>query len=78
MELPSPLRAHAALALTLGMAEVLFGGAMALLEIPLWAALGHQALGVVTFGAIAFLMWRCRAPAAATGSEVEHVGLSRA
>jgi cytochrome c oxidase assembly protein subunit 15 len=74
----SPLRAQAALALALGVAEALAGGAMALLEIPLWAALGHQALGVLTFGAVAFLMWRCRAPAAATGSEMEHVGLSRA
>lgn len=73
------LQPVASVALVLGIVEILFGGLVVALQVPVWAGVGHQALGVLTFGAIAWLMWRCQGAAArATLEDPRHVGLSRA
>jgi heme A synthase len=54
----------AALILLLTLAEIALGGLVVLWQVPLVAAIAHQALGVVTFGAISLLMWRASAPVA--------------
>ena len=52
----------AALILLLTLGEAALGGLVVLWQVPLAAALAHQALGVATFGAISLLMWRANAP----------------
>jgi cytochrome c oxidase assembly protein subunit 15 len=73
-----PVGRVALLALGLVAAEILLGGVMVLLEVPIGAAMAHQALGVLAFAAISFLMWRCHRPHEAPARETVHVGLSRA
>jgi heme a synthase len=51
-----------ALILLLTLAEIALGGLVVLWQVPLATAIVHQALGVLTFGAIALLMWRANAP----------------
>jgi cytochrome c oxidase assembly protein subunit 15 len=51
----------AALVLLLILAEIGLGGLVVLWQVPLAAAIVHQALGVLTFGAISLLMWRVNA-----------------
>jgi heme a synthase len=64
-------------ALALVGAEILLGGLVVLWQVPVGTAVAHQALGVLTFGAITWSMWRIHAPAGDT--ETVHVrGLSRA
>jgi cytochrome c oxidase assembly protein subunit 15 len=53
----------AALVLLLTLAEIALGGLVVLWQVPLVTAIAHQALGVLTFGAISLLMWRANAPA---------------
>ena len=52
----------AALVLLLILAEVALGGLVVLWQVPLASALLHEALGVLTFGAMSLLMWRANAP----------------
>ena len=70
----------AALVLALAVLEVLLGGLIVVLEIPLWSGIAHQALGVLTFAAASFVMWRALGTGAAKRMPLEerHVGLSRA
>ena len=72
------LHGVATLALVLGVSEILFGGLVVALSVPVWAGVGHQAVGVLTFAAVTWLMWRCQDVARATLEEPRHVGLSRA
>ena len=57
------LGALAALVLLLTLAAIVLGGLVVLWQVPLAAAILHQALGVATFGAVSLLMWRANAPA---------------
>ena len=68
--------AHAVLALMV--LEVLLGGLVVLIGLPLWSGLAHQALGVLTFGLLSLLMWRALAPMPEPAKDALHVGLSRA
>jgi heme a synthase len=52
----------AALVLLLILAEIALGALVVLWQVPLATAIVHQALGVLTFGAISLLMWRANAP----------------
>jgi cytochrome c oxidase assembly protein subunit 15 len=52
----------AALVLLLALAEIALGALVVLWQVPLATAIAHQALGVLTFGAISLLMWRANAP----------------
>jgi heme a synthase len=71
------LRPLSALVLLLALAEIGLGGLVVVWQVPLATAIAHQALGVLTFGAISLLMWRANAPAA--DAETLHVRrLSRA
>jgi cytochrome c oxidase assembly protein subunit 15 len=66
-----------ALVLLLTLAEIGLGGLVVLWQVPIATAIAHQALGVLTFGAVSLLMWRANAPA--PDSETLHVRrLSRA
>ena len=67
---------HALLALI--MLEIGLGGLVVVLAVPLWAGLVHQALGVLTFGILSWLMWRALAPVPRAVGDPLHVGLSRA
>jgi heme a synthase len=67
----------AALILVLTLAEIALGGLVVLWLVSLGTAILHQALGVLTFGAIALFMVRANAPVAAP-QEVHVRSLSRA
>ncbi len=58
--------------------EVLLGGLVVLIGLPLWSGLLHQAFGVLTFGLLSLLMWRALAPVPEPAKDALHVGLSRA
>lgn len=45
-------------ALMLILCQILLGAAVILLEVPVWTAVAHQALGVLTFAYITRIMWR--------------------
>jgi heme A synthase len=70
------VRPLALLALALVAAEVALGGLVIVLAVPIWIAVMHQALGVLIFGVISLVMWRCQGPVAAM--ESAHVRLSGA
>lgn len=54
----SSLRGAATLALIMAVLEVLLGGVIVALEIPTGSGIAHQALGVLTFASVSFVMWR--------------------
>ena len=56
---PADLRRLAAIAAALVTVQVGLGGMVILLEAPVWQAVLHQALGVLTFATITLLLWRC-------------------
>jgi heme a synthase len=58
--MPAGLRRLAALAAALVVLQIGLGGLVILLEVPVWKAVLHQAVGVLTFATVALLMWRCR------------------
>jgi heme a synthase len=58
--LPTGVRRLAALAAVLVVVQIGLGGLVVLLEVPVWQAVLHQAVGVLTFATVALLMWRCR------------------
>jgi heme a synthase len=71
------LRRVSVLALVLALAEIGLGGLVVVWQVPVATAIAHQALGVLTFGAISLLMWRAHAPS--PDAETLHVRrLSRA
>jgi heme A synthase len=67
----------AALVLLLALAEIALGALVVVWLVPLGTAILHQALGVLTFGAIALLMARANAPVSEL-QEVHVRSLSRA
>jgi heme a synthase len=58
--LPHGVRRLAALAAALVVAQIGSGGLVVLLEVPVWKAVLHQAVGVLTFATVTLLAWRCR------------------
>lgn len=68
----------AGLLIGLAVAEVLLGGLIVLLQIPVWSGVAHQALGVATFGAVSFVMWQTVGDPMRMTLEERHAGLSRA
>jgi heme a synthase len=54
------LRAHAALALLLVAAQIGLGALVIILQVPVWKAVLHQAVGVLTFAVVTALLWRAR------------------
>ncbi|MGI9504936.1 MAG: COX15/CtaA family protein, partial [Geminicoccaceae bacterium] len=46
-------------ALMLMICQIALGAAVILLEVPIWTAVAHQALGVLTFAYITRILWRC-------------------
>jgi cytochrome c oxidase assembly protein subunit 15 len=71
------LKRLSALVLALAVTEIGFGALVVLWQVPIATAIAHQAMGVLTFGAISLLMWRAGAPV--SDAETLHVRrLSRA
>ena len=58
-DVPLELRRLAAVAAALVTVQVGLGGMVILLEAPVWQAVLHQAVGVLTFATITLLLWRC-------------------
>jgi heme a synthase len=58
--------------------EIVLGGLVVILAVPLWTGLVHQAVGVLTFGVLSWLMWRALAPVPRALGDPLHVRLSRA
>jgi cytochrome c oxidase assembly protein subunit 15 len=80
---PPGARGLPSLALGLVLAQILLGALVIVLYVPVWAAVAHQALGVLTFAVISLVMWRALGAAAPAGGrarlELEgDVGLRRA
>ena len=48
-------------ALMLIICQIALGAAVIILEVPVWTAVAHQALGVLTFAYITRIMWRLNA-----------------
>jgi heme A synthase len=48
-------------AMLLILCQIALGAAVIILEVPVWTAVAHQALGVLTFAAITRIMWRAGA-----------------
>jgi heme A synthase len=75
---PSGLRPLAGSALALLIAQIGLGGLFVLLNASLWAGLVHQAIGVLTFGLLSWLLWRSGGGAPAVREHAAHARLSRA
>ena len=58
------VRGLATLALCLVAAQILLGALVIVLYVPVWTAVAHQALGVLTFAVISLITWRTLAAAA--------------
>jgi heme A synthase len=58
-DLPAGVRGLASLAAGLVLVQVGLGALVILLEVPIWKAVLHQAVGVLTFAVTTLLMWRC-------------------
>jgi heme a synthase len=63
-------------ALLLTAAQIALGGLVVVWQVPLAAAVLHQAAGVLVFALLSLLMWRCLAPAPV--AKLAHVRLFRA
>jgi cytochrome c oxidase assembly protein subunit 15 len=57
--LPADVRRLVALAAGLVVVQIGLGALVILLEVPIWKAVLHQAVGVLTFVVVTLLMWRC-------------------
>ena len=64
--------------LVLTAAEIALGALVVVWLVPVAAAVLHQALGVLVFGLLSLLMWRCLAPAPEIEEKLAHVRLSGA
>jgi cytochrome c oxidase assembly protein subunit 15 len=65
------------LVLVLSVLEILLGGLLVALDIPVWSGVLHQALAVLVFAAVAFVLWHVNPPAPVPGKDA-HVRLSEA
>lgn len=79
----TPLAAKVRTSLLLVIGQIGLGALVIRLEVPLWSAVAHQALGVLLFALLSALMWQAwRTPAAVTPSHPlegdARVGLGRA
>jgi heme a synthase len=72
------LRALARAALALVLAEIALGAMVVIEQVPVVLAVGHQALGVLVFGVLSLLMWRCVGAAPVSREKFAHAGLSGA
>jgi heme a synthase len=59
---PQPMRRLVTLAAGLVLVQIGLGALVILLEVPIWKAVLHQAVGVLTFATVTLILWRC-APA---------------
>ena len=75
---PGPIRAPAGWALLLAAAEILLGALVVIWQAPMTIAVLHQAVGVLMFGVLSLLMWRCLGAAPAHPEKPAHAGLSGA
>ncbi|MGH6895908.1 MAG: COX15/CtaA family protein [Geminicoccaceae bacterium] len=75
---PGPVRALAGWALLLAAAEILLGALVVIWQVPIATAVLHQAVGVLLFGLLSLLMWRCLGTAPAHPEKLAHAGLSGA
>jgi heme a synthase len=75
---PRPIRALAGWALLLAAAEILLGALVVIWQAPMTTAVLHQAVGVLVFGLLSLLMWRCIGTAPAHPEKLAHAGLSGA
>jgi heme a synthase len=75
---PAPFRALAGWALLLAAAEILLGALVVIWQAPMTIAVMHQAVGVLVFGVLSLLMWRCLGTAPAHPEKPAHAGLSGA
>ena len=65
-----PIRRLVALAAGLVLLQIGLGALVILLEVPIWKAVLHQAVGVLTFTIVTLILWRCaRTPRAAPSLE---------
>jgi heme A synthase len=64
--------------LILTAAQIALGALVVAWQVPIATAVLHQALGVLVFGLLSLLMWRCLAPAPGRREELAHVRLSGA
>jgi cytochrome c oxidase assembly protein subunit 15 len=60
---PAPVRRLVGVATGLVVLQIGLGALVIVLEVPIWKAVLHQAVGVLTFATITLILWRC-APAA--------------
>jgi heme A synthase len=72
------LRALAGWVLALVAVEIALGALVVIWQVPITAAVLHQAAGVLTFGLLSLLMWRCIGTAPAHRKNLAHVRLSDA
>jgi heme a synthase len=70
------LRALARSTLALVLAEIALGAVVVIEQVPIVLAVGHQALGVLVFGLLSLLMWRCLGAAPVSRENLAHAGLS--
>jgi cytochrome c oxidase assembly protein subunit 15 len=59
---PRPVRRLATLATGLVLLQIGLGALVILLEVPIWKAVLHQAVGVLTFATLTLILWRCVPP----------------
>ena len=64
--------------LILVVAEIALGALVVMWQVPIVTAVLHQALGVLVFGLLSLLMWRCVGAASAHGEKLGHARLSGA
>jgi cytochrome c oxidase assembly protein subunit 15 len=56
---PQPVRRLVTLATGLVLLQIGLGALVILLEVPIWKAVLHQAVGVLTFATLTLILWRC-------------------
>ena len=56
---PPPLRRLVTAALLLVLVQIGLGALVIVLEVPVWKAVLHQAVGVLTFATVTLVLWRC-------------------
>ena len=56
---PQPVRWLVTLATGLVLLQIGLGALVILLEVPIWKAVLHQAVGVLTFATLTLILWRC-------------------
>ena len=62
------VRRLVAIAASLVVVQIALGALVVLLEAPVWQAVLHQAVGVLTFAVITLLLWRCASSARGAGA----------